>query len=132
MAKGDGNQSVMAHDWEIIADHLSKAGWNCGCISSTDHEGRQFWIFAAERNDAGRFIVRSDQKLNGFLELETAIRQRCVKAGTGEHDRDSTKSAGFIVFFRISSKKVLTLSVVSWQSRIRAKSVGRLPRESCT
>jgi hypothetical protein len=21
-------------DWEIIADNLSKAGWNCGCISS--------------------------------------------------------------------------------------------------
>jgi len=26
--------------WEIIADNLSKAGWGCGCVSSTDHEGR--------------------------------------------------------------------------------------------
>jgi hypothetical protein len=32
--------------WEIIADNLSKAGWSWGCISSTDHEGRQFWVAA--------------------------------------------------------------------------------------
>jgi hypothetical protein len=30
--------------WEIIADNLSQAGWNCGCISSTNHEGRQFGL----------------------------------------------------------------------------------------
>jgi hypothetical protein len=48
---------------EIIADKLKKAGWRCGCISSTDHEGRQFWVAAAERQDAGRFIVRADEKL---------------------------------------------------------------------
>jgi hypothetical protein len=59
---------------EIIADNLMKAGWNCGCISSTDHEGRQFWVVAAEREDAGRFIVRVDEKLRGFLEVEAAIR----------------------------------------------------------
>jgi len=59
---------------EIIADNLSKAGWNCGCISSTDHDGRQFWVAAAEREDAGRFIVRADEKLTAFVELESAIR----------------------------------------------------------
>ena len=53
--------------WEIIADNLKKAGWNCGCISSTDHEGRQFWVVAAERSDAGRFIVQADQELPAFL-----------------------------------------------------------------
>ena len=63
-------------DWEIIADNLSKAGWNCGCISSTDHKGRQFWVAAAEREDAGRFIVRADEKLTAFMELEAAIRPR--------------------------------------------------------
>jgi hypothetical protein len=40
--------------WEIIADNLSKAGWSWGCISSTDHGGRQFWVVTAEREDAGR------------------------------------------------------------------------------
>jgi hypothetical protein len=59
--------------WETIADNLSKAGWNCGCISSTDHKGRQFWVVAAERSDAGRFIVHADQELPAFLELESAI-----------------------------------------------------------
>jgi hypothetical protein len=37
--------SISKHEnWEIIADNLSKAGWSWGCISSTDHEGRQFWV----------------------------------------------------------------------------------------
>ena len=59
---------------EIIADYLSKAGWTCGCISSTDHKGRQFWVVAAEREDSGRFIVHADEKLTAFLELQSAIR----------------------------------------------------------
>jgi len=31
---------------------------------------------AAEREDAGRFIVHADEKLTAFLELESAIRTR--------------------------------------------------------
>jgi hypothetical protein len=61
-------------DWEIIADNLSKADWNCGCISSTDYHGRQFWVAAAEREDAGCFIVRAVERLTAFVELESAIR----------------------------------------------------------
>ena len=61
--------------WEIIADRLSKAGWRCGCISSTDHEGRQFWVVAAEREDAGRFIVHADEELIAFMELESVTRE---------------------------------------------------------
>jgi hypothetical protein len=60
--------------WETIADKLRKAGWRCGCISSADHEGRQFWVVAAERENAGRFIVHADEKLTAFTELESAIR----------------------------------------------------------
>jgi hypothetical protein len=26
--------------WEIIADKLSKAGWNWGCVATVDREGR--------------------------------------------------------------------------------------------
>jgi hypothetical protein len=61
--------------WETIADHLGQAGWNCGSISSTDHEGRQFWVVAAEREDAGRFVVHADEKLTAFVELESVIRE---------------------------------------------------------
>jgi hypothetical protein len=59
--------------WRIIAKNLSKAGWNCGCISSTDHKGRQFWVAAAAREDAGRFIVDAYEKLTAFLKLEATI-----------------------------------------------------------
>lgn len=62
--------------WEIILENLRNAGWNCGCISSTDHEGRQFWVVAAEREDAGRFIVHADEMLTGCLELQAAIRRQ--------------------------------------------------------
>ena len=60
--------------WEIILKNLRNDGWNCGCISSTDHEGRQFWVVAAEREDAGRFIVHAQEVLSAFLELESAVR----------------------------------------------------------
>ena len=59
-----------------IADNLSKAGWSWGGISSMDHEGRQFWVAAAECENAGRFVVRADEKLTAFLELEAAIHRQ--------------------------------------------------------
>jgi hypothetical protein len=64
--------------WEIIADNLKQAGWNCGCISSTDQKGRQFWVAAAEREHAGRFIARADEKLPAFMELASATRRDFV------------------------------------------------------
>ena len=64
--------------WEIIADDLSKAEWSWGCVSSTHHEGRHFWVAAAEREDAGHFIVRADEKLTAFLELQRAIHEFAV------------------------------------------------------
>jgi hypothetical protein len=39
-----------------------------------DGKGRPIWVVAAERSDAGRFIVHADQELPAFLELESAIR----------------------------------------------------------
>jgi hypothetical protein len=62
--------------WEIIANNLSKAGWSSGCISSTDREGRQFSVVAAERKDAGLFIVHADKMRTAFLELQAAIHRR--------------------------------------------------------
>jgi hypothetical protein len=55
--------------WEIIADNLSQTGWNFGCISTTDQKGRQFWVAAAERDGAGRFIVQVDEKLHGVYRI---------------------------------------------------------------
>ena len=58
--------------WEIIADNLSKAGWSWGYVSAIDSEGRTIWIADAHR-DEKRFVVRADEKLTVFLELESAI-----------------------------------------------------------
>ncbi len=59
--------------WQIIVDHLKTAGWRCGPISSTDHTGRQFWVVAAEREDAGRFIVRAPDRRTAYFELHAEI-----------------------------------------------------------
>jgi hypothetical protein len=59
--------------WEVIADNLSKAGWSWGCVSALDSEGGTIWIVNAQR-DGKRFIVRADEKLTAFLELEATIR----------------------------------------------------------
>jgi hypothetical protein len=60
--------------WEIIADNPSKAGWSWGCISAVDSRGRTIWIADTHRDDGKRFVVRADEKLTAFLELESAIR----------------------------------------------------------
>ncbi len=60
--------------WEIIADNLKKAGWSYGYVSAVDSRGRTIWIADAHRDDGKRFVVRADEKLTAFLELESGIR----------------------------------------------------------
>jgi hypothetical protein len=57
--------------WEIIADNLKKAGWSLGYVSALDCEGRTIWIVDAH-GYGKRFIVRADEMLTAFLELEAA------------------------------------------------------------
>jgi hypothetical protein len=64
--------------WETIANRLMKAGWSLGYVSAVDSEGRTIWIADAHRGDGKRFVVRGDEKLTAFLELEPAI-QECSK-----------------------------------------------------
>ena len=52
----------------------SESGWNLGCVSALDWQGRTIWIADAHRDDGKRFVVRADEILTAFLELETAIR----------------------------------------------------------
>ena len=59
--------------WEIIADNLHKAGWSLGWVSALDLKGRTIWIADAHRGDGKRFVVRADEKLAAFLELESTI-----------------------------------------------------------
>ncbi len=62
--------------WQKITDDLRKAGWRCGCISSTNEAGRQIWVAAAERGGVGRFIVYSDEMPTAVLQLEAAIQRQ--------------------------------------------------------
>jgi hypothetical protein len=55
--------------WEIIADNLKKRGWSYGYVSALDSRWRTIWIVDAHR-DGKRFVVRADEKLTAFLELE--------------------------------------------------------------
>jgi len=59
--------------WEIIADNLSKAGFSWGCVSALDFEWQTIWIVDAHRDDGKRFVVRAEEKLTAFLELESVI-----------------------------------------------------------
>jgi hypothetical protein len=59
--------------WEIIADNLSKAGWSWGCASAVNLNGRTIWIADAHRDDGKRCVVRADEKLTAFMELESAV-----------------------------------------------------------
>jgi hypothetical protein len=70
--------------WET---NLSKAGWSWGCVSAVDAHGRTIWIADAHRDDGKRFVVRADEKLNAFLELESAIRAGEWQAAHPKHDR---------------------------------------------
>src|SRR5205823_2136430 len=60
--------------WEIIADNLSKAGWSCGCVSGVDSRGGTIFVADGHRSDGKRFVVRADEKLTTFVELESANR----------------------------------------------------------
>ncbi len=61
--------------WEIIADNLKKRGWSYGYVSAVDSQGRTLWIVDAHRGDGKRFIVRADEKLTAFLELQRVTRE---------------------------------------------------------
>ena len=63
---------VPAKYWEIIADNLHKAGWSLGWVSALDLEGRAIWIVDAY--GYGKcFVVRANEKLTAFIELESGI-----------------------------------------------------------
>jgi hypothetical protein len=60
-----------------IADNLSEIGWSWGCVTAIDSEGRTIWIVDAHGHGK-RFIVRAEEILTAFLELERAIHEFAV------------------------------------------------------
>jgi hypothetical protein len=48
-------------------------GWSLGWVSALDREGQTIWIVDAHRDDGKRFVVRADEMLTAFVELQRAI-----------------------------------------------------------
>ena len=61
--------------WEIIADNLAKQGWSWGYSSYLNDAGSTLFVVDANRDDGTRYIVRSDELLTAFLELEEQLRR---------------------------------------------------------
>jgi len=50
------------------------AGWSWGCVTGLDCYGRTIFIADAHRDgNRGRFIVRANEKLTAFVELELQL-----------------------------------------------------------
>ena len=62
----------------ILADRLRAAGWSLGWVSAIDAQGRTIWIVEAHRDDGKRFIVRAEEILTAFVEMERAIHEFAV------------------------------------------------------
>jgi len=69
-----GQNFARVEYWEIIADNLSKAGLSWGYVSTVDSNGRTIFLTDAYRDDGKRFVVRADEHLTAFVELESTIR----------------------------------------------------------
>jgi hypothetical protein len=78
--------------WEIIACNIKRRGWSLGWVSAIDSHGRTIWIADAHRDDGKRFVVRADEKLTAFVELEISnqrpllIRRKMIKEKTNENN----------------------------------------------
>ena len=46
-----------------------------GLCVSLDSQGHTIWIADAHRGDGKRYVVRADEKLTAFVELESVILQ---------------------------------------------------------
>jgi hypothetical protein len=56
--------------WQAELVNLTSNGWSLGHVSTLDSHGR---IADAHRDNGKRFIVRADEKLTAFLELQRAV-----------------------------------------------------------
>jgi hypothetical protein len=66
---------------DIVAGNLAERGWSWGYVSAVDSSGRTMFVADAHRGDRKRFVVRADEKLTAFLELESGYLLRfCCKS----------------------------------------------------
>jgi hypothetical protein len=64
---------VKKHTHEVLGNHrgqFPQSRMELGCVTAMDCDGRMIWIVDAHRGDGKRFVVRSEEMLTAFLELE--------------------------------------------------------------
>jgi hypothetical protein len=73
---------------------LSKAGWSWGCVATVDRRGQTIFVADAHRDNGRRFVVRADEKLTAFLELERITRESSYAEASfiPDENQKSTKS----------------------------------------
>jgi hypothetical protein len=58
-----------------LAIKLSKAGWSWGCVATVNCDGQTIFVADAHRGDGKRFVMRADEELTAFLELQRVTRE---------------------------------------------------------
>jgi hypothetical protein len=53
---------------------MSRPAPQTSCVSAIDSNGRTIFVADAHRDDGKRFVLRADEKLIAFVEVETASR----------------------------------------------------------
>ena len=66
------------HDLYFSRLHARRDDRTGGCVATINSNGQTIWIADAHRDDGRRFVVRADEKLTAFLELESAIGKNSV------------------------------------------------------
>jgi hypothetical protein len=77
-------QNLPVNSCELIADKLSKLGWSLGWIRAVDSEGRTVWTVDADRDNGKRFVIRSDELLTAFREVERITHELALSALFGD------------------------------------------------
>jgi hypothetical protein len=67
--------SITESDFNTVAVPSPQKLRSLGLASAFDCERRTIWIADAHRGDGKLFVVRADEKLSAFLELESTIRR---------------------------------------------------------
>ena len=73
------HSAINSHSSAILS-----GGWSLGRVSAVDSEGRTIWIVDAHRDNGKRFVVRSDEMLTAFLELERITHELALSALLGD------------------------------------------------
>jgi len=76
---GDSSRALtisFARSHEIMGNHrrqTQRGRLELGLGLTVDSQGRTIWIVDAHRGDGKRFIVRADEMLSAFVELERQV-----------------------------------------------------------